>query len=253
MEGVRGEHQTPGEFRRSQNWIGTPGCLLVEANYVPPPPDAMQQALRDLEMYLHATPTLPALIRLGLIHYQFEAIHPFSDGNGRVGRLLITLMLCMRDALPGPLLYLSPYIEAHRREYYDGLLAVSRDGDFAGWLEYMLHAFATQALSATTTIRRIADVREELQERVRAESRSVNLLALLDLLFENPFVSAPRAADLMDVSDQTVRNLLEVLLELGLVEQFGERKRNRVYHAPRLLRMLEEAAQPGDRIDTRSP
>jgi Fic family protein len=116
----------------------------------------------------------------------------------------------------------------------------------------MLRAFAAQARSATHTIRRIADLREELRERVRAESRSMNLLALLDLLFENPFVSAPRAAELMDVSDQTVRNLLETLLEVGLVEQFGERKRNRVYYAPRLLRMLEEAAQSGDRIDTRS-
>ena len=122
MAGVRGEHQTPGEFRRSQNWIGPPGCTLNSATFVPPPVAEMKQALGIFEKYLHADPSLPSLIRLGLIHYQFEAIHPFLDGNGRVGRLLITLLLCAWGLLPQPLLYLSAYFEAHRQAYYDYLL-----------------------------------------------------------------------------------------------------------------------------------
>ncbi|MFW5867770.1 MAG: Fic family protein [Armatimonadota bacterium] len=252
MRSVRGAVRSPGQFRDVQVYI-TSGPGVENLRYIPPPPSEVPQLVEVFARFVQERPPeMPVLVQVALAHWLFEAIHPFSDGNGRVGRLLMTLTLCARDVLPAPVLYLSPYIEAHRREYYDGLLAVSRDGDFSGWLEYMLQAFDTQARSATSTIRRIADVREELRERARAESRSVNLLTLLDLLFENPFVSAPRAAELMDVSDQTVRNLLETLLELGLVEEFGERKRNRVYYAPRLLRMLEEAAQSGDRIDTRS-
>jgi Fic family protein len=252
MRSVRGAVRSPGQFRHVQVYI-TSGPRRENIRYIPPPPSEIPRLVDTFAGFVQEPPDeMPLLVQVALAHWFFEAIHPFSDGNGRVGRLLITLTLCARDVLAAPLLYVSPYIEAHRREYYDGLLAVSRGGDFTGWLEYMLRAFAAQARSATHTIRRIADLREELRERVRAESRSMNLLALLDLLFENPFVSAPRAAELMDVSDQTVRNLLETLLEVGLVEQFGERKRNRVYYAPRLLRMLEEAAQSGDRIDTRS-
>lgn len=252
MRSVRGAVRSPGQFRDVQVYI-TSGPGIENLRYIPPPPSEVRRLMGTFARFAQGPPAeMPLLVQVALAHWFFEAIHPFSDGNGRVGRLLITLTLCARGMLPAPVLYLSPYIEAHRREYYDGLLAVSRDGDFAGWLEYMLGAFATQARSATTTMHRIAGLREELRERVRAESRSVNLLALLDLLFENPFVSAPRAAELMDVSGQTVRNLLETLLELGLVEQFGERKRNRVYYAPRILRMLQEAAESGDRIETRS-
>jgi len=251
MRSVRGAVRSPGQFRNAQVYV-TSGPRVEDIRYIPPPPSEIPRLVDDLAGFVERPPTdMPLLVQVALAHWFFEAIHPFGDGNGRIGRLLITLTLCMRGALPGPLLYLSPYIEEHRREYYDGLLAVSRDGDFGGWLAYMLRAFATQARAATATIRRIADVREELRENVRAKSRSTNLLTLLDLLFENPFVSAPRAAELMDVSGQTVRNLLGTLLEIGVVEQFGERQRNRVYYAPRLMRILEQAAESGDRTVTR--
>ena len=147
LRGVRGSAQTPGDFRRSQNWIGPPGCTLGQATFVPPPPDAMHDALADLERFLHED-GLPLLIRLGVAHYQFEAIHPFLDGNGRVGRLLMPLMLLDRGVLSQPLLYLSAYFERFRSEYYTHLLWTSQNGDLRPWLEFFLRAVATQATDA---------------------------------------------------------------------------------------------------------
>ena len=157
MEGVRGEHQTPGEFRRSQNWIGPPGCTLTDARFVPPPVPEMQESLHALETFLHASPTLPPLMRLGLIHYQFEAIHPFLDGNGRVGRLLITLLLCAWDLLSEPLLYLSAYFDAHRQDYYDLLLRVSQHGAWEDWLTFFLRGIATQAQDSVARAGRLQE------------------------------------------------------------------------------------------------
>lgn len=251
MRSVRGSVLSPGQYRSEQVYIGS-GRGIASASYIPAPPGEVPGLMEDLAGYLQRPPgDVPLLVQVALAHWFFEAVHPFTDGNGRIGRLLITLTLCARDELTAPVLYLSPFIEEHRQEYYDGLLGVSRDGDFARWISFILRAVAVQSRSATATIRRIGAAHDELRERLRAESRSVNLLALLDLLFENPFISAPQAARLMQVSDQTVRNLLDGLLEVGLVEQFDERSRNRVFYAPRLLRMLQEAAQSGDRIDTR--
>ncbi len=251
MRAMRGSVLSPGQYRSAQVYIGS-GQGMASASYIPAPPGEVPGLMEKLASYLQQPPAdVPLLVQVALVHWFFEAVHPFADGNGRVGRLLMTLTLCARDELPAPVLYLSPFIEEHRQEYYDGLLGASRDGDFAGWIAFILRAVSVQSRSASATIRRIGALHDEMRERLRAESRSVNLLALLDLLFENPFVSAPQAARLMQVSDQTVRNLLDNLLEVGLVEQFGERRRNRVFYAPRLLRMLQEAARSGDRIDTR--
>ena len=136
MEGVRGEYATPGEFRRSQNWIGGPGATIETASYVPPPVEEMHVCLNDLEKYIHSPSDLPPLIRIGLIYYQFEAIHPFLDGNGRVGRLLVSLLLSAWGLLPQPLLYLSAFFEIHRQEYYDQLLSVSQKGTWEAWLRF---------------------------------------------------------------------------------------------------------------------
>jgi|LSQX01.1.fsa_nt_gb Fic family protein len=251
MRAVRGAAYSPGQLRAVQVYITSGRGTL---HYIPPPPAEVPRLVETLCAYLGSSESsTPELIRIALAHWFFEATHPFTDGNGRIGRLLITLSLCRRGLLPAPVLYLSPYIDAHRPEYYDRLLAVSRDGDFTGWIAFMLHSFEVQALAATAMIRRVTAVRDEMRETVRGQSRSTNLLALLDMLFANPFVSAPRAAKLMGVSDQTVRNLLATLLDLGLLEQFGERRRNRVFYAPRLLRMLEEAARSGDAIGTSLP
>jgi Fic family protein len=160
MTDVRGRHLAPAEFRRSQNWIGPPGCSLAEATYVPPPPDLMDATLADLERYIHARSDLPPLVRLALIHYQFEAIHPFLDGNGRIGRLLITLLLAVWGLLPQPVLYLSAFFERHRSEYYDRLLAVSRRAEWEVWIEYFLAGVCSQAQDARDRSRRLLDLRE---------------------------------------------------------------------------------------------
>jgi Fic family protein len=250
MRSVRGAMHSPGQFRGAQVYIVS-GRGIADPHYIPPPPHEVPRLMDLLCEYLREPPAdVPELVQVALAHWFFEAVHPFTDGNGRIGRLLITLTLCARGTLPAPVLYLSPYIEAHRMEYYDALLGVSRDSDFGTWLALMLRAFAAQASAATAAVRRVSALRDEMRETLRVQSRSANLLELLDMLFANPFVSAPRAAELMGVTDQTVRNLLAVLVELEMVEQFGERRRNRIYYAPRILRMLEEAARSGDAIGT---
>jgi Fic family protein len=169
LEGVRGEHLTPGEFRRTQNWIGPAHSTIDTAPYVPPPADEMQAALSDLEKYIHARSNLPPLARAGLVHYQFEAIHPFLDGNGRIGRLLVILLLIEWGLLPQPLLYLSAFFEAHRLEYYDRLLAVSQRGDWEGWLAFFLNAVSTEAADASARIERLQALRAEYQSQLQAE------------------------------------------------------------------------------------
>ncbi len=165
MEGVRGELQTPGEFRHSQNWIGSPGCTLNDANYVPPPVDEMHKALHALEGFLYAPSELPPLIRLGMIHYQFEAIHPFLDCNGRIGRLLMTLLLCAWDLLPEPLLNLSAYFEAHRQDYYNLLLDVSQIGTWQEWLSFFLQGVSVQSQDAVVRAQRLQTLRKDYRAR----------------------------------------------------------------------------------------
>jgi len=161
MEGVRGDQATPGEFRRSQNWIGRPGYTLNEAEYIPPPVPEMHDALNALEKFLHAVNTYPPLVRVAFIHHQFEAIHPFLDGNGRIGRLLVTLLLVTWDILPMPLLYLSAFFERHRREYYDMLLAVSGKSAWREWVSFFLQGVAEQARHAGTRARRLQDLQAD--------------------------------------------------------------------------------------------
>ena len=192
MTGVRGDHATPGEFRRSQNWIGRPGCTLAEASYVPPPPDTLLEHLGKWEEFLHDE-SVPPLAHAAMMHYQFEAIHPFLDGNGRVGRLLITLCLCARGVLPEPLLYLSAFFEATRRDYYDGLRQVTESGDWAGWLEYFLNGVARQSEDAVSRAERI----DRLLARWRtlfSGGRSKVPAKLIELLGANPFLS-PRETE----------------------------------------------------------
>ena len=146
LDGVRGGDRYPGEFRKQQNWIGSPGCTLTTATFIPPPVSEMHQALNNLEKFLHDRDSFPALIHCGLAHAQFETIHPFVDGNGRVGRLLITFLLCQREILQKPLLYLSHYLKFHRSEYYDRLMAVRTDGNWEGWLKFFLKGIVNQQL-----------------------------------------------------------------------------------------------------------
>jgi len=238
MRGVRGEAATPGMFRRSQNWIGGPRSTLRDASYVPPPADELVECLGELEKFLHDD-SLPPLVHAALAHSQFEAIHPFLDGNGRVGRLLVTLLLLEKRVLPSPLLYLSAYFEATREEYYARLLSVTARGEWEEWLIYFLTAAAHQAEDALGRIQRIDD----LLLRWRAHlSKSPSRLSerAIDLFVENPFWTVNKLAERLDVAFTTAQRGVDRLESVGIVTLVGEARRNRVYCARSILSILEE-------------
>jgi Fic family protein len=239
MQGVRGEYMTPGEFRRSQNWIGPPGCLLNNAVFVPPPVDEMNQALGKLEKYLHAPSDLPPLIRLALIHYQFEAIHPFLDGNGRIGRLLITLLLCAEGLLRQPLLYLSAYFERYRKDYYDLLLAVSQAGRWHDWVIYFLLGVAEQSRDAVKRSNRLFDLRLEYHRKLQSARSSALLVRLVDELFAYPAITINHAAKSLDVTPRAAQLNVDRLIDQGILKEATGRKRNRVFIAPGIMSVIE--------------
>jgi Fic family protein len=240
MEGVRGEHGTPGAFRRSQNWIGPPGCSLEDATLVPPPVPEMKEALGAFEKYLHAPSGLPPLVRLGLVHYQFEAIHPFLDGNGRIGRLLITLLLCAENLLSEPLLYLSAYFETHRQTYYDLLLAVSQQGAWEAWLVFFLQGVIAQARDAVARARRLQDLRERYREQFQAERAAGRLLQTVDLLFARPVMTMPQISEALGVNYATATRYINRLEDAAILREISGRARNRVYRADEVLAAIEE-------------
>jgi Fic family protein len=236
MVGVRGDRATPGEFRRTQNWIGPPGSTPATAPYVPPPPDLMAECLGDWERFLHQRGRLPDLIQCAVMHEQFEAIHPFLDGNGRVGRLLITLFLVERERLSQPLLYLSAYFEARRQAYYDSLQRVRTDGDWSGWLRFFLAGVAETARAATGQARRLMDLREAYRQRLRQKP---NAQRLLDELFVNPYITGPRAAHILNVSAPTARQAIGILLAEEVLEEIPGRSWRRLYLARPILHAIE--------------
>jgi Fic family protein len=240
MRGVRGDRAYPGEFRRTQNWIGAPGSTLANATYVPPPLEEMKAALGAWESFLHDR-SLPPLVQIALIHSQFEAIHPFVDGNGRVGRLLITLFLVERGILPTPLLYLSAFFEATRRDYYDRLLGVTQRGDWAGWIEYFLNGVARQGEDALSRAQRINQLLAGWREK--AAGRSATALRLVDLLAENPFWTMKRAAERLRVAFTTAQRAVVALERAGVLKRTSAARRDRVYCARAILDILEEPAR----------
>lgn len=238
MTGVRGELATPGEFRRSQNWIGPPGCVLNDATYVPPPVEEMTACLHDLEGYLHAEPALPPLIRIGLVHQQFEAIHPFLDGNGRVGRLLVSLLLQEWGVLPRPLLYLSASFEANRDEYYERLLAVSTHGDWTGWLAFFLRGVASESRDVVARARRLTELRQAYRDRLQVSRSPALVLKLVDALFERPAISVTDAKEMLGVTYRAASLNVQKLVDAGIVREATGRDRNRVFIAPEILALL---------------
>ena len=241
MTGVHGQQATPGRFRKIQNWIGKPGSTLATASFVPPPPDDVETCLAAWEKFLHES-DLPPLVTIALAHYQFEAIHPFLDGNGRVGRLLITLFLIEREILPTPLLYLSAFFEAARRDYYDGLRGVSERGEWNEWLEYFLQGVARMSEDALSRAARINSKLIEWQKKVAGDSTSAPL-RVVELLAANPFITVKGAAEKLGVAFTTAQRAVERLERLGIVKQSGDAKRDRVYCAQALLDILEEPAR----------
>jgi len=240
MEGVRGQNQTPGEFRRSQNWIGPPGCKLMDATYVPPPPAEMLEALDSFEKYLHAKSDLPPLVRLCFIHYQFESIHPFLDGNGRIGRLLVTLLLCVDGLLPQPLLYLSAFFERHRDEYYRRLLEISLHGNWMEWIGFFLRGITSQARDA---IRR-SDLLLSLWKRYRIELQAARasalLLQLVDELFNYPAITNSIAAEKLGVTPRSAQLNIDKLQKANILKEATGRARNRVYIAREIISIIEQ-------------
>ena len=241
MEGVRGELMTPGEVRRSQNWIGRPGAMLENARYVPPPVDEMHDCLSALERYIHADSELPPLIRIGMIHYQFEAIHPFLDGNGRIGRLMVTFLLVAWGLLSQPLLYLSNFIEANRQEYYDRLLAVSQKGEWEAWLLFFLNGVQSQAEDASQRIALLQKLRLEFREGFAKDRNKAKLEGLVDYLISAPITSISQAQESLDMgSYTTIQRHIEKLEALGIVREVTGKGRNRIYRAEQILKILED-------------
>ena len=239
MAGVRGEHKTPGEFRRSQNWIGPSGCTLLDATYVPPPVPEMKEALDSLEKYLHTRSKYPSLIRLALIHYQFEAIHPFLDGNGRVGRLLTTLLLCAEGLLPQPLLYLSAYFERHREKYYDFLLAVSRRGNWNQWVLFFLDAVATQSGDAIQRSDQLLALWQKYRERMQVARASALLLQLVDELFAYPVITNRIISEKLSITPRSAQMNIEKLISSEILQEATGKQRNRVYVVPGIISIID--------------
>jgi len=250
LSGVRGEQYAPGRFRTGQVFIAA-GGRIENAIYVPPPPGFVPELMSEWERYVSEPPlALSQLIHCSLMHYQFEAIHPFFDGNGRLGRLLIVLLLRERGVLSHPLLYLSAFLEEHRAEYYERLNAVTKQGDWLGWVEFFLRGVDVQATHTVEACRRLLSLRGEMRETVQQAMRTANGLSLVDMLFRNPYMTVPRASEQLGVAASSARGLILSLVELGLLTEVPSEGRTKLYQAPRLLRMLEEAARSGDSVAT---
>lgn len=239
MTGVRGGHATPGEFRKTQNWIGPPGATLPNATYVPPPPEVLMDCLAAWENYLH-NKSLPVLIQTALMHAQFEAIHPFLDGNGRVGRLLITLFLVERDVLPTPLLYLSAFFEATGADYYDRLQGVHERGEWEEWLVYFLNGVARQSEDALSRAERINTLLASWRARVAGAPHAVRLI---DTVAQNPYCRIGGVAKHLKVAFTTAQRAVDRLQGEGVLEQVNRGRRDRVFCATALLKILEEPAR----------
>lgn len=240
LKGVRGEHRTPGEFRTSQNWIGPPGSTINNAAFIPPPPHEMQTTLGDLEKFIHKGDSLPALVKNALIHAQFETIHPFLDGNGRIGRLLITFILVHDDILKRPLLYLSYYFKLNRQEYYERLNNIRNKGDWEGWLKFFLKGVYEVSQQATETAQKTIALQE--RDRVRFVN-SPDGLRLMDHLFMNPLVTIHEIRRLTGISHATAGRLVKQMTELGILDEITGYARNRKFLYKDYFNILKEGAE----------
>jgi Fic family protein len=232
LAGVRGQHRRPGDLRSSPVWIG--GSTLDDTVFVPPPPEQMQDALADLERFLHET-AMPLLVQLGLAHYQFEVIHPFLDGNGRIGRLLIPLMLVLRDALPQPLLYLSAFFEQYRADYYDHLLVTSQKGDLVPWLAFFLRGVRRQARDAEERTVRLVELQHLMRNALLDEGRPNSVVRLAEQLFSTPIITAARAEELLGVTRPTAHAAIDALVARGDLVEVTGRERGRIYDARQIF------------------
>jgi Fic family protein len=242
LRGVRGEDRSPGEFRVSQNWIGSENSPVSRATFVPPPVAEMTVALDNFERFLHESADLPDLVHSGIAHAQFETIHPFMDGNGRVGRLLITFLLVHRGVLHRPLLYLSFFLKRFRAEYYDRLMAIREAGDWEGWIHFFLRGAADTAREATETARTIVELREEHRSLLQEKSVGVRAFDLLDLLYHRPLINVNLVKDELGISFLTASRLVERFERLDLLDEITGAARNRVFRYSPYLSVFDEPA-----------
>lgn len=251
LRGGRGANKLPGEFRRDQNFIANAGVTNIgDATFVPPAVPQMKEALSDLEKFLHVRGDLPDLIAVGLAHAQFETVHPFMDGNGRVGRLLITFQLVERGILHRPLLYLSVFLKRHRADYYEHLMAVRNDGAWEQWLAFFVRGVAETAEEATTKARRIVANQSSQRELLQERGLTTNAFRLLDLIYARPMVNVPVAMDALDLSFGTVNKLVDQFCELGLLREITGRKRDRIFRFEPYLALFEEDGGPPPSSET---
>ena len=245
LDGTRGNEKAPGEFRRSQNWIGPAGCTLFTASFVPPPPHMVIELMGTLENYIHESNSgLHPLIDCALIHYQFETIHPFLDGNGRLGRLLITFYLLWKKTLSGPLLYLSYYLKLHRQEYYDRLSMVRTTGNYEQWILFFLKGVEATSKSGIKTIARILQLQEDTQTLLITHNISIHGIKLLHHLFYTPILTISDAQAICDISFQGASTLIKELEQIGILHEITGRKRAKRYAFKEYLALLSEGTQP---------
>ena len=245
LQSTRGSHRSPGEFRSSQNWIGPAGCTLTTATFVPPTVPDMEQALGNLEKYFYEEDYTPALVKIAMIHAQFETIHPFLDGNGRMGRLLITFWLCQQNILTKPLLYLSYYFKKNRTEYYDRLMDVRVKGDWESWIKFFLKGVAEVADEATFSARMILDLKDNYTAMLdEKEGGNGNYRKLLDNLFEHPYVKRTDVIEQLGVSNPTAGSMIDTFCQMGILEDCDKDKsRNKMYKFKDYIEILNKGTE----------
>ena len=241
MEGVRGQDKTPGEFRFSQNWIGPANCALKDARYIPPNVEDMENAMSDLEKYINENSEYDPLIRIALIHYQFETIHPFLDGNGRIGRLLILLYLMEQGLLAKPVIYISYFLKKNQVEYYDRISEVRRSGNYEQWIRFFLEAVGKAATDSMESINQLLNLHEKNVSLLPKTNRSKdNLRTLFDYIEQYPIIDIKRTANELSVSYNTVSTAINKLVELGILRETTNAARNRVFAYEDYLKILRK-------------
>lgn len=245
LEDVRGSNKNPGEFRKTQNWIGPQGCTLETATFIPPTVVEMEKAMADLENYMYEDDDVPALIKIALIHAQFESIHPFLDGNGRMGRLLITFWLCQQEILTHPLLYLSYYFKQNRLEYYDRLMAVRTKGDWENWIKFFLRGIASVSDEATESAKKIIGLQSKYSEMLLQNDKSNNnYTVLLNLLFERPIITKKEISETLGISLPTANTIVETFCNLGILyDKTPDKKRYKTFVFGEYLAILQKGTE----------
>lgn len=239
MAGVRGQDKSPGEFRYTQNWIGGAGSTLLNARFIPPTPIDMNSAMSDLEKYINSDDSLNALIQIGLIHYQFETVHPFLDGNGRIGRLLIVIYLMQKGILSSPSLYISYFLKRNRVEYYDRLSEVRRNGNYEQWVKFFLQAIYESAEDAITNIEKLSSLRSKSISVINSTGRgSATLLRLYNYLEENPIIGIAKTAEALSLSFNATNSAINKLCRLGIISKVSKAQRNKTFAYNKYLDIL---------------